>query len=109
MLGHTSLQTTTIYAQAEKRFVRRKLAGYFGKLQQAVNGVHEPGSAAVTLNLYDAQNNLVGNTAAVGQHIAPGQRWIYRAYATLRYAHAAVSNVTAYHQASIGQTVPPTQ
>ncbi len=46
---------------------------------------HELSSAFVTLNLYDAQNNLVGNTAAVGQHIAPGQRWIYRAYATLRY------------------------
>lgn len=38
MLGHASLQTTTIYAQAEKRRVRRELAGYFGQLQQPGNG-----------------------------------------------------------------------
>jgi integrase/recombinase XerD len=35
VLGHASLQTTTIYAQAEKRRVRRELAGYFGQLAPA--------------------------------------------------------------------------
>ncbi|WP_345817844.1 site-specific integrase (plasmid) [Paraburkholderia sp. PREW-6R] len=32
VLGHASLQTTTLYAQAEKKRVRRELAGYFDQL-----------------------------------------------------------------------------
>ncbi|MDR6495216.1 hypothetical protein J2797_005132 [Paraburkholderia terricola] len=33
VLGHASLTTTTIYAQAEARRVRRELAGYFAQMQ----------------------------------------------------------------------------
>ena len=50
----------------------------------------------ITFNLYDSENNQIGNAVAQGIQIAPGQRWIYNAPAAQSFDHAKVSNVTAF-------------
>nr|WP_249171184.1 FxLYD domain-containing protein [Burkholderia multivorans] len=54
------------------------------------------GVATITFNLYDSANNQIGNAVAQGVQIAPGQRWIYNAPATVQFDHATVSNVSAF-------------
>lgn len=53
-------------------------------------------SAFVRFNLYDAQNNLVGNTIANGENIAPGDRWVFKAYAPQPFDHAKFISVDTY-------------
>lgn len=53
-------------------------------------------SAFVQFNLYDAQNNLVGNTVANGINIAPGDRWIFKADAAQQFDHAKLTSVDTY-------------
>ena len=53
-------------------------------------------SAFVHFNLYDAQNNLVGNAIANGNDIAPGDRWTFKAYAPQPFDHAKFISVDTY-------------
>ena len=53
-------------------------------------------SAFVHFNLYDAQNNLVGNTIANGNNIAPGDRWLFKADAAQQFDHAKLVAVDTY-------------
>ncbi|WP_315697798.1 IS1096 element passenger TnpR family protein [Paraburkholderia fungorum] len=46
VLGHASLATTTIYAQAETKRVRRELAGYFEQMQALTTPATAPVGAA---------------------------------------------------------------
>ena len=50
--------------------------------------------ATITFNLFDADNNVIGNTVAQAQQIAPGQRWMYKALAPMQFDHAKISNVS---------------
>jgi hypothetical protein len=53
-------------------------------------------SAFVQFNLYDAQDNLVGNTIANGVNIAPGDRWVFKADAAQQFDHAKLMSVDTY-------------
>ncbi|WP_321946526.1 FxLYD domain-containing protein [Paraburkholderia sp. J10-1] len=50
-------------------------------------------SATITINLLDAQGNIVGNTSAVAFGIAPGQKWLFRAITTIPYERSEVVSV----------------
>ncbi|AET95281.1 hypothetical protein BSFA1_80220 (plasmid) [Burkholderia sp. SFA1] len=51
--------------------------------------------ATIQFNLYDENNNLVGNAIAQASQVAPGERWIYTAPVPVPFHHAQVSKVTA--------------
>lgn len=53
-------------------------------------------SAFVRFNLYDAQNNLIGNTIANGNDIAPGDRWIFKAQSPQPFDHAKLISIDTY-------------
>jgi len=49
----------------------------------------------VEFNLYDTQNNQVGNTLAVAQNLAPGGTWKFQAPTARPFDHASLTKVTA--------------
>jgi hypothetical protein len=50
----------------------------------------------VEINLYDEQNVLVGNTAALGMNLAPGETWRFVAPAPVRFHRAVIAKLSAY-------------
>lgn len=53
-------------------------------------------SAFIRFNLYDAQNNIIGNTIADGNDIAPGDHWKFKAQAAQKFDHAKLISVDTY-------------
>lgn len=50
----------------------------------------------VKFKLYDSAGNVVGNTAAHGQDIGPGENWKFSAPATQAFSKATLSDVKVY-------------
>ncbi|WP_367620054.1 tyrosine-type recombinase/integrase [Burkholderia sp. AU45388] len=59
VLGHASLATTSIYAQAETKRVRRELAGYFAQMPALGAPTARPTAAPVAADILAMQQDIV--------------------------------------------------
>ncbi|MTK12723.1 MAG: hypothetical protein F8N39_11740 [Clostridiaceae bacterium] len=51
---------------------------------------------SLQFNLYDKQEIMVGNAAAIGNNITAGGVWKFRAIAVIPYDHATLSGINSF-------------